>query len=93
MVGETASEMGGQYIRCLCLVCEVRKEKFDPDQDVRGEAWAGPGRERDRCICIIAPSGGYLTVLSSFPASRCQYTCSKQQSIWDGMGWDAVGCC
>jgi hypothetical protein len=56
MVGETAGEMGGQYIKCL--VCEVRKERFDPDQDVRGEAWAGPGRERDRCICIIAPSGG-----------------------------------
>ena len=56
MVGETASEAGGQYIKCL--VREVRKEKFDRDQDVRGEACAGPGRERDLCICIIAPSGG-----------------------------------
>jgi hypothetical protein len=56
MVGETAGVAGGQYI--VCLVCEVKREKFDPDQDVRGEAWAGPGRERDLCICIIAPSGG-----------------------------------
>ena len=23
---------------------------------VRGEACAGPGRERERCICIMAPS-------------------------------------
>lgn len=37
-----------------------------------GEACAGPGRERDLCICIMTPSGRGLVATSSFPASRSQ---------------------
>lgn len=38
-----------------------------------GEACAGPGRERERCIWIIAPSSRRLAEISSLPAARCQY--------------------
>jgi hypothetical protein len=32
----------------------------------------GPGRERERCIVIMTPSGYKLAAISSIPASRCQ---------------------
>lgn len=34
--------------------------------NVRGEACAGPGKERERCICIIAPFGVRPAAISSF---------------------------
>jgi hypothetical protein len=33
-------------------------------RDVRGEACAGPGRERERCICIMAPSAANSAISS-----------------------------
>lgn len=35
------------------------------EQNIRGEACAGPGKERERCICIMAPSGAGLAAISS----------------------------
>jgi len=70
------SEMGG----------EERRSALSTDVlHIRGEAWEGPGRESDRCICIMAPSGLGLAAVSSFPASRCQY---KQTTAKGGVwGW------
>ena len=67
--------------------------------DVRGEACAGPGRERDLCICIMTPSGYRLIAISSIPASRCedmqitgnqsiQRKCCRKQAV-ELRGW----CC
>ena len=33
-------------------------------KDIRGEACAGPGRERERCICIMAPSAAEEAISS-----------------------------
>ena len=39
-----------------------------PHNYIRGEACACPGREKERCIWIISPSGYILATVSSFPS-------------------------
>ena len=92
MVGETAAGPRSQY-----TTSEVQKENAEWRGNVisshvlyvRGEAWAGPGRERDRCICIMAPSGGGLASISSSAALRCQ---CKQTRWTDSEVGDVARC-
>jgi hypothetical protein len=50
-----------------------------PVYNIRGEALAGPGKETERCICIIAPFGLGGLRSRALVASRCQPANSKQQ--------------
>lgn len=79
MVGEVAKGTKDQHMFSEFRWHEVgcRGSLRRSVSHVRGEACAGPGKETERCICIMAPSGLRLTAISS--SDSFEMPVSKQQ--------------
>jgi hypothetical protein len=84
IVGDAAASPRYQYINLAVHRGGEKREDFDiiSKENVRGEACAGPGKERERCICIIAPSNGGLATISSLDSFEMPV--SKQRARREG---------